>query len=63
MTKVIIENPVFVLFLTGSAEKISFEEKYDFELAKKEAEESGDGFKSWVEVERNNESLIISLDY
>ena len=62
MNKAIIKTKKFVLFLTGSGERIAFDEIYDFELAKKQEEESGNGFRCWVEVTHNDELLIIGLD-
>ena len=62
MKKAIIETKKFVLFLTGSEERILFDEVYDFELAKKQEEESGNGFRCWIEVAHNDELLIIGLD-
>ena len=62
MKKVIIKNKTFVLFLTGHNEKNEFDNTYDFELAKKEAEQGGDGFRCYAEVIHNNELLIIELD-
>tara|TARA_R110002012_G_scaffold318949_1_gene538240 strand:+ start:872 stop:1060 length:189 start_codon:yes stop_codon:yes gene_type:complete len=62
MKKAILKNKEFVLFLTGNEERIVFDEMYDFELAKKQEEESGNGFRCWVEVVHNDELLIIGLD-
>ena len=62
MKKVIIKSKTFVLFLTGHGERIEFDNTYDFELAKKETEQDGDGFRCWIEVERNSELLVIGLD-
>ena len=63
MTKTtIIKKPRFVIFLTASAEELSFNEVYDFELTKKEVESDGDGFRSWVEFEHNDELLKVPLD-
>jgi len=62
MKRTPVKNKTFVLFLTGYEEKITFDDVYDFESAKKEAEHDGNGFRCWLEVTHNNELLVISLD-
>ncbi len=62
MKKVSLKNKEFVIFLTGNEEKIAFDEMYDFELEKKQAEQRGDGYRCWLEVVHNDELLIIGLD-
>lgn len=58
-----IQDKKFILFLTGNCERFEFDERLDFERAKKEAEKEGNGFKSWLQIDHNNETLIVSMDY
>lgn len=63
MERVTLKDKTYILFLTGNEERVEFDSFYDFELAQKEAEKEGNGFKCWIEAEHNNELLVISIGY
>ena len=62
MKRAILNNKQFVLWLTFNQERIEFDDLHSLELAKKQEENEGNGFRCWVEVEHNDELLIIGLD-